>query len=111
MERGVSVWLGAVLAVALAAGCATAPRGGSVDVTLDGNGTLHVGDRAVALHALADAVRGAGAVRDTRICVALPAEAAQADVRRIVRALAAGGFPKVVFTRPRKASAVVDPLP
>jgi hypothetical protein len=111
MERNVSVWLAALLAAVLATGCAAPPPGGCVDVMLDSAGTLRVGDRTVGLNGLADAVRGTGAERDTRIQVALPAEASKADVQRIVRSLAVGGFPKVFFTRPRETKAVVDPLP
>lgn len=91
------------------AGCLTPGASGVVDVVLDENKTLRVQGKPVAYDRLARAVRAAGATRDTRIRVALPPDALETDIQRIARALATGGYPKVVFTKPRQPEAFVKP--
>lgn len=95
------------LLAALAAGCLTRSTSGVVDVVLDENKTLRVEGKPVAFDRLARAVRSAGATPETRIQVSLPADVQESDVRRIVRALATGGYPKVIFIKPRQAEAFV----
>jgi biopolymer transport protein ExbD len=98
------------LIAAFAAGCLSPNGTGVVDVSLDANGTLRVEEKPIVFDRLADAVRSAGATRETRIEVALPPDARDSDIQRITRLLSRGGFPKIVFKKTRPAEARVEPL-
>lgn len=69
---------------------------------------LTVDSQSVPLAKLPEALRAQGATAQTEIAVGVPADAPQGVVAAIGGKLASAGFRKIVFTRPRQATAYVD---
>ncbi len=102
-------WLLLVLLL-LVAGCGI-PKGKApprLDIRYISGNQVIVGDRSVPLAELPAALKAEGATSRTEIAVSVPADASQTAMAAIGSKLATAGFRRIVFMRPRHASASVD---
>jgi hypothetical protein len=97
---------GAVALLPVLAGCGTSGGNSThktFEVTMQSGGTFLVGGRQTALADVAARLKDAGATSESSVRVMVPEEIPKAKLTGIARAIAAGGFPQVVFVKPRQA--------
>jgi len=100
--------LGGLACVSLAAaGCGTAAGripGNAVEVRMQGRGLLAVAGETLPPSRLPRKLKAMGAGRDTTIRILVGEQTPRSSMAAIARELASAGFPKILFTRPRRAS-------
>jgi hypothetical protein len=77
-------------------------------VTINDAGTVYLGEERVLLAKLPKELKAYGARRATAIEVEVPASTSPAYLRQITETLVAGGYPRIIFTKPLKKEATVE---
>lgn len=98
------------LCLALIAGCTStsSQQKGvkSVDVTMTLRGSVLIDGNIVPLRRLPNALKSRGATSRTAIRIVVPDNVSEEAVRNISETLVSSGYPRMIFSKPLKASAV-----
>lgn len=102
----------ALVLLVTSAGCNTAPRKGgqtrSFTVVVLSSGSITVDGRVVSGKDLARTLKRKGATRADDIIVEIPGNAAEGTMKMLWRNLAGHGLNRVVFAKPRVATATTE---
>ncbi len=103
----------ALMLTGLAAGCATTRGPGIADIEVQATAddAFYIGEQRVPLARLSRELKSRGAGRQTAVHVEIPQDFGTLKMKRITETLVQGGLPRVVFTKPRRATAEVDAGP
>lgn len=94
----------------LISGCATTPRS-AIDVAISPTGVVSVESKPVTLSRLPAELKNQGATRRTAIYVSVPLDSSPAEMKTLSETLVAGGYPRIMFTKPQKAVAQTADAP
>ena len=95
-----------VAAILPSLGCATAGRNsGSATVTLSNDGRIHVGTKYTGLRKLVAQLKANGIKPATRIMIEVPQDTSSNAIAAITRELSNNGYRRLVFSKPRRATA------
>ena len=102
-----------LLAGLLCASCTTpevsSAAGRTILVTLLNKDTVQVDGKSIRVGLLAGALKAKGADPKTGIRIDVPADTPMTTLSDLTRRLTAAGYTRVLFTKPRKADAEIDP--
>lgn len=100
-------WVLAAAACLCVTGCASfsGPAPSTITMRVTPDGVLLLDDTPVLMAKLPHELKSRGANSQTSIHVAVPEQPSSQQLRQITETLATSGFPRVIFTKPQKASA------
>jgi hypothetical protein len=106
--KGIAPLMGTMaLSLALLAGCSTSGRkqaSDTVTVTMTQEGTVEMSGERIELSRLPRAIKSRGATSRTAIKVVVPEDVSATRVKKMNETLVAGGYPRIIFTKPLKAT-------
>ncbi|MBN1558014.1 MAG: hypothetical protein JW951_07700 [Lentisphaerae bacterium] len=108
LEKALPVIL--MVGVCMASACRMT-HGGSreaIDITMHAGGALAVEGRPADYRDLVKTIRSLGAGPNTRVVIEIPVDARPENIQELSRALARGGFHKLLFRKPQSARAVAE---
>ena len=79
------------------------------EITIDEYGAILVRDKSVTKEKLASAIKAAGFIRDQEVNILIPDNVDRSLMRFVAGELARCGYPRMIFVKNRKASAIISP--